>query len=109
MLYSKYDLLCTAHLLYIISFLIGVTDMAKDYSQVNFRIPTKLKEQIEQSAVTNERSLTAEIVARLEQSFTEQPTIDLTGLQEEIRQLRTEAREMRMLYVEAIAAKGLNK
>lgn len=43
--------------------------MAKDYSQVNFRIPTKLKDQIEESAVENERSITAELVARLEQSF----------------------------------------
>lgn len=45
--------------------------MAKDYSQVNFRIPTKLKEQIEQSALENERSITAELVARLEKSFDE--------------------------------------
>lgn len=43
--------------------------MAKDYSQVNFRIPTKLKEQIEESALKNERSITAELVARLEKSF----------------------------------------
>ncbi len=43
--------------------------MAKDYSQVNFRIPTKLKEQIEKSAINNERSITAELVARLEQSL----------------------------------------
>jgi len=45
--------------------------MAKDYSQVNFRIPTKLKEQIEKSALENERSITAELVARLEKSFDE--------------------------------------
>lgn len=43
--------------------------MAREYSQVNFRIPTKLKEKIEESASTNERSITAELVARLEQSF----------------------------------------
>lgn len=43
--------------------------MAKDYTQVNFRIPTKLKEQIEKSANNNERSITAELVARLEQSL----------------------------------------
>lgn len=43
--------------------------MAKDYSQVNFRIPTKLKDKIEESALENERSITAELVARLEQSF----------------------------------------
>ena len=43
--------------------------MAKDYTQVNFRMPTKLKEQIEKSAKNNERSITAELVARLEQSL----------------------------------------
>ncbi len=43
--------------------------MAQDYSQVNFRIPTKLKEQIEQSSLTNNRSITAELVSRLEKSF----------------------------------------
>lgn len=43
--------------------------MAQDYSQVNFRIPTKLKEDIEKSALTNNRSITAELVSRLEQSF----------------------------------------
>ena len=43
--------------------------MAKDYTQVNFRIPTKLKEDIEKAAQGSERSITAEIVARLEKSF----------------------------------------
>lgn len=43
--------------------------MAKDYTQVNFRIPTALKEKIEQSALENECSITAEIVSRLEKSF----------------------------------------
>jgi len=43
--------------------------MAKDYTQVNFRIPTKLKEEIEKAAQESERSITAEIVHRLEKSF----------------------------------------
>ncbi len=47
----------------------AVYAMAKDYTQVNFRMPTKLKEQIEKSASNNERSITAELVARLEQSL----------------------------------------
>ncbi|MEX7475436.1 Arc family DNA-binding protein, partial [Acinetobacter baumannii] len=33
--------------------------MAKDYSQVNFRMPSKLKELLEEKAKDNERSLTA--------------------------------------------------
>lgn len=46
--------------------------MAKDYSQVNFRIPTKLKEEIDESAIKNERSITAEIVSRLENTSSHQ-------------------------------------
>lgn len=77
--------------------------------QYNLRWSEELKARIAESAKTHNRSMNADIVARLEKSFTEQPTIDLTGLQEEIRQLRLEAREMRMLYVDAITAKALNK
>ena len=80
--------------------------MAQDYSQVNFRIPTKLKEQIEQSSLTNNRSITAELVSRLEKSFTEQEAVSLADLQKEMRRLSTEAREMRMLYIEAITGKN---
>lgn len=48
--------------------------MAQDYTQVNFRIPTTLKEKIESSAIENNRSITSELVARLEKSFEqEQP------------------------------------
>lgn len=43
--------------------------MAKDYTQVNFRIPTDLKERIEKSAIDNDRSITADLVSRLEGSF----------------------------------------
>ena len=43
--------------------------MAQDYSQVNFRIPTKLKEKIEEASVANNRSITSELVSRLENSF----------------------------------------
>lgn len=43
--------------------------MAQDYTQVNFRIPTSLKEKIESSALENNRSITSELVSRLEQSF----------------------------------------
>lgn len=43
--------------------------MTQDYSQVNFRIPTKLKNKLEEAAKSNERSITGELVARLEKSF----------------------------------------
>lgn len=40
--------------------------MATDISQVNFRMPTALKERLEGEAKTNGRSLTAEIIYRLQ-------------------------------------------
>lgn len=43
--------------------------MAQEYSQVNFRIPSKLKEDIEKAALANNRSITSELVSRLEESF----------------------------------------
>lgn len=62
--------------------------MAKDYSQVNFRIPTQLKEKVEASASENEQSITAELVSRLEKSF-EQTSQDkeLSELKNELEQL----------------------
>lgn len=42
---------------------------AADQVQVNFRMPVELKEQVEAAAAANNRSTTAEIVARLEASF----------------------------------------
>lgn len=45
--------------------------MAQEYSQVNFRIPSKLKEDIEKAAFANNRSITSELVSRLEESFSQ--------------------------------------
>ncbi|MGB3499997.1 MAG: Arc family DNA-binding protein [Mesorhizobium sp.] len=43
--------------------------MARNEPQVNLRMSRALKERLERFAGTEKRSLTAEIVARLEQSF----------------------------------------
>ncbi|PWB21312.1 Arc family DNA-binding protein [Comamonas sp. JNW] len=43
--------------------------MARTDPQLNFRIPAELKERLEAAAVGNKRTLTAELVARLENSF----------------------------------------
>ena len=43
--------------------------MARTDSQLNFRIPAELREQLEAAALANNRSLTGELVARLGQSF----------------------------------------
>jgi hypothetical protein len=52
--------------------------MAQEYSQVNFRIPSKLKEDIEKAAFANNRSITSELVSRLEESFDEPMAFDPT-------------------------------
>lgn len=43
--------------------------MARNDPQVNFRIPAELKEKLEESAKESGRSITSELVLRLEQSF----------------------------------------
>lgn len=43
--------------------------MSREDAQVNFRMPHALKHQLVQAAHHNHRSLTAEIVSRLEESF----------------------------------------
>lgn len=43
--------------------------MARNDPQMNLRVPMELKEKIEKSALDNGRTITAEAVFRLEQSF----------------------------------------
>jgi hypothetical protein len=43
--------------------------MARNEPQMNLRLPADLKEQIEEAAEQNNRSLTSEVVARLRASF----------------------------------------
>jgi predicted DNA-binding protein len=43
--------------------------MSRADPQVNFRIPAELKAQLDSAAAKNKRSITAELVARLEESF----------------------------------------
>ena len=45
--------------------------MARNGPQMNLRVPMELKEKIEKAALDNGRTITAEAVYRLEQSFNE--------------------------------------
>ncbi len=45
--------------------------MARNEPQVNFRIPAELKEALEKSAKESGRSITKELVLRLERTFEE--------------------------------------
>lgn len=56
--------------------------MARTDPQVNFRIPAELLEQIKSSADENNRTITAEVVSRLQQSF--EPTPRLKEWPEEV-------------------------
>lgn len=79
--------------------------MARNDPQMNLRVPAELKEKIERAAFESNRTITAEAVARLEQSFSDTEKTDLSSLLAEMRELRLEAQEMRMLYVEALQRK----
>lgn len=46
--------------------------MARNDPQVNLRFPADLKDRLDVAAQANKRSLTAEIVARLERSFADE-------------------------------------
>lgn len=54
--------------------------MADNPVQVNFRMPSDLKERLESAARMNGRSLTAEITYRLEASLAERPPMTLADL-----------------------------
>lgn len=76
-----------------------------DHTIVRLRVPPELKEKIEKAAEENNRSQSAEMVARLEQSFKPAPRIyrDLiedkitAGDQAESSHLEQEIRELREL------------
>lgn len=88
---------------------------------VRLRVPPELQEKIQSSAKEHRRSMNADMVARLEKSFQidskvtawtaeadflpPNQSVDNSLLLEEIRLLRTESREMRQLYVDALNKK----
>lgn len=76
--------------------------MAKDYTQVNFRIPTSLKEKIDKAASENEQSITAEIVERLEKSFN-----PFDGNENQAQFLQTASISLILAAAKAFEKKGL--
>lgn len=54
--------------------------MARTDPQVNLRIPADLKDKIDQAAKDNGRSMTSEIVARLQASFEDRSAETTMGL-----------------------------
>lgn len=87
--------------------------MARIDPQINVRVAAEFKKKLEHAAIENGRSLNAEVVHRLEQSFDQGQSSEETSLlyqkidklTERVLELSAESREMRMLYVEAMQKK----
>ena len=55
--------------------------MSREDPQLKIRLPLELKEKIAQSAADHGRSINSEVVARLEQSFEQPPSAELSPTQ----------------------------
>jgi hypothetical protein len=73
--------------------------MSRDDPHFRLRIPEKLKREIEASARANSRSITAEIVMRLENSLGSGGS-EKTSLVADIEQLRTRLAHLQSLILE---------
>ena len=75
--------------------------------QYKLRLPAELRDKIKESAGTHNRSMNADIVARLEDSFAgvtnaNEYSKKLQEIAGELVALSTENREMRRLYIDAL-------
>lgn len=50
--------------------------MARSDPQLNFRIPAELRDKLDAAARENNRSLTGELIARLERTFSNEPAVN---------------------------------
>jgi hypothetical protein len=50
--------------------------MARSDPQLNFRIPVELRDKLDAAARENNRSLTGELIARLERTFSDEPAVN---------------------------------
>ncbi len=73
--------------------------MSRDDPHFRLRIPETLKREIEASARENSRSITAEIVHRLEHSFLLSDS-DKKSLADEIEHLRTRLARLKAVIVD---------
>lgn len=70
--------------------------MSKKIAQVNFRLPQSLKEQLEEAATTNDRSVTTELINRLQASF------DNEVKHGDVRDAYSEYNQARLALIDAI-------
>lgn len=70
--------------------------MARTDPQINFRLPKQLKDKIEQSAKDNGRSVTQEVIAAIEQSYSKQSELmQNTELLKAIADLKAEIQSLK--------------
>lgn len=81
--------------------------MTKPDVQVNFRMPANLRDMLRTAADANNRTLTAEITMRLEQSFHESSAGDIEAL-EHVMQKRFAEFEKQLDILKELAAKKSN-
>lgn len=72
-----------------------------DHIIARVRLPPELRDKIADSAKSHNRSMNADMVARLEQSFSDTEKTDLSILLAEIRELRLELRNSRLTEPDA--------
>lgn len=56
--------------------------MARSDPQLNFRIPVELRDKLDAAARENNRSLTGELIARLERTFSDAPAVNGVSMME---------------------------
>ena len=61
--------------------------MARTDPQINVRVEAEFKKKLEHAAIESGRSLNAEVVRRLEQSFEHQESNDIAQLKQQIERM----------------------
>ena len=61
--------------------------MARNDPQMNLRVPVGLKEKIEKAAFENNRTITAEAISRLEQSFSQSSQGEISELKQQLERM----------------------
>lgn len=86
--------------------------MAREDPQLKFRVPADLRSRLEASASESHRSLSAEIVARLESTFPRIVTAEhmperFEDVEDEIARLQSEINELTRCLLDAYYRKAL--
>lgn len=82
-----------------------IKPMARTDPQVNFRIPAELKDKLDDAAKENGRTLTAELILRLEMTFEHDDQVQ--DLQARVDQLENESKRLEKNLLDVMQHVGL--